>query len=142
LQVVECHLIAGDYDFLLKVVAKDLEAYRRAPDREAWQYQGRITHARDQALARDSGLRAIGDVADLTLKAGEGFKDFWQTFAWVWRSMDYRSQNFRFEFREANLRTDLYPALYRELADQKVSVLIATLDLSGLILSGSTSFFT
>ena len=34
-------------------------------------------------------------------------------------------QNFRFEFREAHLRTDLYPALYRELVDQKVSVLIA-----------------
>ncbi|MBR0801034.1 Lrp/AsnC family transcriptional regulator [Bradyrhizobium jicamae] len=28
-QIVECHLVAGDCDFLLKVVAKDLEAYRR-----------------------------------------------------------------------------------------------------------------
>lgn len=28
-QVVECHLMAGDCDFLLKVVAADLDAYRR-----------------------------------------------------------------------------------------------------------------
>jgi len=27
--VVECHLMAGDCDFLLRVVAPDLEAYRR-----------------------------------------------------------------------------------------------------------------
>jgi Lrp/AsnC family leucine-responsive transcriptional regulator len=28
-QVVECHLMAGDCDFLLRVVAADLEAYRQ-----------------------------------------------------------------------------------------------------------------
>lgn len=28
-QVVECHLMAGDCDFLLRVVAEDLDAYRR-----------------------------------------------------------------------------------------------------------------
>lgn len=28
-QVVECHLMAGDCDFLLRVVAKDLNDYRR-----------------------------------------------------------------------------------------------------------------
>jgi Lrp/AsnC family leucine-responsive transcriptional regulator len=28
-QVVECHLMAGDCDFLLRVVAKDLDDYRR-----------------------------------------------------------------------------------------------------------------
>lgn len=28
-QVVECHLMAGDSDFLLRVVATDLEGYRR-----------------------------------------------------------------------------------------------------------------
>ncbi|MGY5808198.1 Lrp/AsnC family transcriptional regulator [Rhizobium sp. LEGMi198b] len=28
-QVVECHLMAGDCDFLLRVVASDLEGYRR-----------------------------------------------------------------------------------------------------------------
>jgi DNA-binding Lrp family transcriptional regulator len=28
-QVVECHLMAGDCDFLLKVVAEDLYAYRQ-----------------------------------------------------------------------------------------------------------------
>jgi putative tryptophan/tyrosine transport system substrate-binding protein len=34
-------------------------------------------------------------------------------------------QNFRFEFREANGQFDLLPILSRELADQKVSVIIA-----------------
>lgn len=28
-QIVECHLMAGDCDFLLRVVAADLEAYRK-----------------------------------------------------------------------------------------------------------------
>lgn len=28
-QVVECHLMAGDCDFLLRIVAADLDAYRR-----------------------------------------------------------------------------------------------------------------
>lgn len=28
-QVVECHMMAGDCDFLLRVVASDLDAYRR-----------------------------------------------------------------------------------------------------------------
>lgn len=28
-QVVECHLMAGDCDFLLRIVAADLTAYRR-----------------------------------------------------------------------------------------------------------------
>jgi putative tryptophan/tyrosine transport system substrate-binding protein len=34
-------------------------------------------------------------------------------------------QNFRFEFREANGQFDLLPILSRELADQKVSVILA-----------------
>ena len=28
-QVVECHLMAGDCDFLLRIVARDLDSYRR-----------------------------------------------------------------------------------------------------------------
>jgi Lrp/AsnC family leucine-responsive transcriptional regulator len=28
-QVIECHMLAGDCDFLLKIVAADLDAYRR-----------------------------------------------------------------------------------------------------------------
>jgi DNA-binding Lrp family transcriptional regulator len=28
-EVVECHLMAGDCDFLLRIVAADLEAYRQ-----------------------------------------------------------------------------------------------------------------
>lgn len=43
-QVVECHLMAGDCDFLLRVVAEDLAAYRR--------FQG-------EHLARIKGLQSI-----------------------------------------------------------------------------------
>lgn len=28
-EVVECHMLAGDYDFLLKIIVADLDAYRR-----------------------------------------------------------------------------------------------------------------
>lgn len=28
-EVVECHMMAGDYDFLLKIITSDLDAYRR-----------------------------------------------------------------------------------------------------------------
>lgn len=43
-QVIECHLMAGDCDFLLRVVAEDLEGYRR--------FQG-------EHLARIKGVRSI-----------------------------------------------------------------------------------
>lgn len=29
-EVVECHMLAGDYDFLLKIIVADLDAYRRS----------------------------------------------------------------------------------------------------------------
>src|SRR5258706_10519817 len=35
-------------------------------------------------------------------------------------------QNFRFEFRDANFQTDLIPIMLRELADQKVTLIITT----------------
>jgi DNA-binding Lrp family transcriptional regulator len=43
-QIVECHLMAGDCDFLLRIVAEDLEAVRR--------FQG-------EHLARIKGVRSI-----------------------------------------------------------------------------------
>jgi len=43
-QVVECHLMAGDCDFLLRVVSADLEAYRR--------FQA-------ERLARIKGVRSV-----------------------------------------------------------------------------------
>lgn len=43
-QVVECHLMAGDCDFLLRVVAADLDSYRRF---------------QSEKLARIKGLRSI-----------------------------------------------------------------------------------
>lgn len=42
-QVVECHMLAGDCDFLLKIVAADLSAYRRFRVEEL----GRIVCIRD-----------------------------------------------------------------------------------------------
>jgi Lrp/AsnC family transcriptional regulator, leucine-responsive regulatory protein len=43
-QIIECHLMAGDCDFLLRIVADDLEGYRR--------FQG-------EHLARIKGVRTI-----------------------------------------------------------------------------------
>lgn len=39
-QVVECHLMAGDYDFLLRVVAEDLEGYRHFQTRRLASIRG------------------------------------------------------------------------------------------------------
>jgi putative ABC transport system substrate-binding protein len=68
-------------------------------------------------------MPVIGHIDDNDLKGDEAF------LASVRMGLaDYgyvEGQNFRFEFREAHNRSDLYPALYRELVDQKVSVLIA-----------------
>ncbi len=41
-EVVECHLIAGDCDFLLRVIAHDLDGYRRFQS----EYLGRISGVR------------------------------------------------------------------------------------------------
>lgn len=41
-EVVECHLIAGDCDFLLRVIAADLDGYRRFQS----EYLGRIAGVR------------------------------------------------------------------------------------------------
>ena len=41
-EVVECHLIAGDCDFLLRVIASDLDGYRRFQS----EYLGRIAGVR------------------------------------------------------------------------------------------------
>ena len=43
-EVVECHLMAGDCDFLLRVVAKNIEAYR---------------HFQAEHLARIQGVRSL-----------------------------------------------------------------------------------
>jgi putative tryptophan/tyrosine transport system substrate-binding protein len=73
------------------------------------------------ARAQQQAMPVIGHIDDNDLKWDEWF------LANV-RMADYgyvEGQNFRFEFREAHNRSDLYPALYREMVDQKVSVLIA-----------------
>ena len=51
-------------------------------------------------------------------------------------------QNFRFQFRQANFQNDLLPILFRELVDQKVSVILAdsTSDL-GLVLRSEAITF-
>ncbi|AWN49641.1 AsnC family transcriptional regulator [Methylobacterium terrae] len=58
-QVAECHLMAGDCDFLLRVLVKDLDAYRRF----------QIEH-----LARIRGLRSIKtDIPMQTVKQSAAF---------------------------------------------------------------------
>jgi putative ABC transport system substrate-binding protein len=75
------------------------------------------------AHAQQQPMPVIGHIDDNDLKGDESF------LANVRKGLaDYgyvEGQNFRFEFREAHNQSDLYPALYRELVDQKVSVLIA-----------------
>ena len=77
------------------------------------------------ARAQQQRMPVVGHIAEInnTNPGEERFR------AYVRMGLaDYgyvEGQNFRFEFREANNRPDLYPALYRELVDQKVSVLIA-----------------
>src|SRR5262249_14376695 len=62
----------------------------------------------------------IGFAAGATVKLNERF------LADVRKGLaEYvEGQNFRFEFRQANLQNDLLPILFRELVDQKVSVII------------------
>jgi putative ABC transport system substrate-binding protein len=73
--------------------------------------------------AQQPPMPVIGYVTGSNLKRAEGF------LAKVSEGLaEYgcvEGKNFRFEFREANFQDDHLPILYRELADQKVSVLIA-----------------
>lgn len=60
-QVTECHLMAGDCDFILRVVVAD-RRLSQIPDRAPWPHQGRAQHqdrdpdAADQADDCASGL--------------------------------------------------------------------------------------
>ncbi len=42
-----------------------------------------------------------------------------------YRVRETEGKNYRFEFRDANMRSDLIPTLSRELADQKVTLIVA-----------------
>jgi len=75
-----------------------------------------LAHAQQQAMP------VIGFVASFTLK---------QSVRYLARVREglaeggyVEGKNFRLEFREANNKYDLFPTLYRELADQKVSVIL------------------
>jgi putative ABC transport system substrate-binding protein len=75
------------------------------------------------AAAAQQAMPAIGYVAGTTLKLSE------RPLANISKGLaDYgyvEGQNFRFELREANYQSDLLPILFRELVDQKVSVILA-----------------
>ena len=68
-------------------------------------------------------MPVIGFVASLTLKRSERFLT--SVRAGLAEYGYVEAKNFRFEFREANFQSDLLPILYRELVDQKVSVILA-----------------
>jgi Lrp/AsnC family leucine-responsive transcriptional regulator len=59
--VVECHMMAGDCDFLLRVVASDLEAYRR------FQAEKLARIAGVQSLKTDIPLQRVKVTAALPL---------------------------------------------------------------------------
>lgn len=60
-QVVECHLMAGDSDFLLRVVAKDLEDYRRFQIAHLTRSQG------VQSIKTDIPMQRIKQSSELPL---------------------------------------------------------------------------
>jgi len=74
------------------------------------------------ARAQQQSMPSIGFVSGATMKLSE-----W-ALAEVRKGLaEYgyiEGQNFRFEFREANFQNELLPILFRELVDQKVSVII------------------
>jgi putative tryptophan/tyrosine transport system substrate-binding protein len=75
------------------------------------------------ARAQQQAMPVIGYVSVGPLKLAE------RTLACIRQGLaEYgyvEGQNFQFELRTANFQTDLVPILYRELVDQKVSLLIA-----------------
>lgn len=64
-QVVECHLMAGDCDFLLRVVAADLTAYRRFQA----EYLARIPSV--SSLKTDIPMQAVKVSWELPLGTGQ-----------------------------------------------------------------------
>ncbi len=60
-QVVECHLMAGDSDFLLRVVAKDLDDYRRFQIAHLTRSQG------VQSIKTDIPMQRIKQSSELPL---------------------------------------------------------------------------
>lgn len=69
-QIVECHLMAGDCDFLLRIVAPDLEGVRRFQAEHLARIEGvrsiktdipmqRVKLAVEMPLAADSGHRPV-----------------------------------------------------------------------------------
>jgi len=60
-QVVECHMMAGDCDFLLRVVARDLDAYRRFQAEKLARIEG------VQSLKTDIPLQRVKLTASLPL---------------------------------------------------------------------------
>lgn len=58
-QVLECHLMAGDCDFILRVVAEDLDAYRRFQ----MEHLGRIVGVRN--LKTEIPMQKIKDTREL-----------------------------------------------------------------------------
>lgn len=58
-EIIECHMLSGDCDFLLKVVAADLDAYRRFRVEQL----GRIKSIRD--IKSDIPMQKIKDTSEL-----------------------------------------------------------------------------
>ncbi|MGO4855357.1 Lrp/AsnC family transcriptional regulator [Phaeovulum sp. W22_SRMD_FR3] len=58
-EIIECHMLSGDCDFLLKIVAADLDAYRRFRVEQL----GRIKSIRD--IKSDIPMQKIKDTSEL-----------------------------------------------------------------------------
>ena len=63
-EVVECHLMAGDTDFLLRVVVRDLDAYRRFQ----MEHLGRIPGVRN--IKTEIPMQKVKEAAELPIRSG------------------------------------------------------------------------
>ena len=60
-EIAECHMVAGGFDYLIKLRVADMEAYREFASRRLWQFPG-VRETRTYAVieeVKDGGLLPI-----------------------------------------------------------------------------------
>ena len=60
-EIAECHMVAGGFDYLIKLRVRDMEAYRDFASRRLWQFPG-VRETRTYAVieaVKDGGLLPI-----------------------------------------------------------------------------------
>jgi Lrp/AsnC family leucine-responsive transcriptional regulator len=60
-EISECHMVAGGFDYLIKLRVRDMEAYREFASRRLWQFPG-VRETRTYAVieeVKDGGLLPV-----------------------------------------------------------------------------------